>query len=129
LLFFRLGEQPRRAIKREATVEAPAGGDRSNHSSPEENLGAPSPVDPGDQDIDTAATNAYDEFASERGDITQDEPAQAQSNPTVGGDAIDNDADPIGLHDPASMPRGEDDPVVLERSPEFHDRPGSGKYR
>jgi hypothetical protein len=128
LLFSKLGEQPRRAIKREATVEAPASGDRSNHLSREENLGAPSAVDPSDQDIDTAATNAYDEFASERGDITQDEPAQAQSNPTIG-DASDNDADPIGLHDPASMPRSEDDPVVLERSPEFHDRPGSGKYR
>ncbi len=109
-------------------MEAPAGGDRSNHPSSEENLGAPSAVDPGNRDIDTAATNAHDWFASERGDTTQDEPAQAQSNPTVG-DAIDNDADPIGLHDPASMPRSEDDPVVLERSPEFHDRPGSGKYR
>jgi hypothetical protein len=128
LLFVRLGKRSRRAIKREATVEAPAGGDRSNHPSSEENLGTPSAVDPGDQDIDTAATNAHDELASERGDTTQDAPAQAQSNPMVG-DAIDNDADPIGLHNPASMPRGEDDPGVFERSPEFQDRPGSGKHR
>ena len=121
LLFIRLGKQPRRAIKREATVEAPAGGDRSNHPSSEESLGTGA-VEPGDQDIHTAATNAHDELASERGDTTQDAPKLPQSNPAVG-DAIDNDADPIGLHDPASMPRGEDDPVVLERSPEFHDLP------
>jgi hypothetical protein len=112
-------------------VHAPANSDQSTHSSPLERSDTPSTVDAGDQDIDTAATNAYDEFASERGDTatdreTPERDAHAQTNV---GDAIDNDAPPIGLHDPSSMPRGEDDPVVLDRSPEFHDRPGSGKYR
>jgi hypothetical protein len=95
--------------------------------SPQENAVTPTAVDPGDQDIDTAATNAYDEFASERGDAIQ-EPTQAHSTVATG-DAIDNDDAPIGPHDPSSMPRAEDDAAVRERSPEFNDRPGSGKYR
>ena len=108
-------------------MNAPTNGDQSSDSSPQQHVAAPAAVDPGDQDIDTAATDAYDEFASERGDATQTPP-----DPGVisgAGDAIDNDAAPIGLHDPSSMPRGEDDAAVRERSPEFHDRPGSGKYR
>jgi hypothetical protein len=112
-------------------VDAPAKSDQSSHSSPNESVDAPGLGDAGDQDIDTAATTAYDEFASERGASRTDRNAEerdAHSRPNVG-DAIDNDAPPIGLHDPASMPRGEDDPIVLDRSPEFHDRPGSGKYR
>ena len=112
-------------------MDAPAKSDQSNHPSPPEHADAPGAVDAGDQDIDTAATNAYDEFASGRGDTAADRDASdhdAHTHPNAG-DAIDNDAPPIGLHDPASMPRGEDDPVVLDRSPEFHDRPGSGKNR
>ena len=109
-------------------MNAPTNRDQSSHSSPQQNAGAPNPVDPGDQDIDTAATGTYDEFASERGDQVQ--PSPDASAPTAkAGDAIDNDDVPIGLHDPSSMPRGEDDATVRERSPEFHDRPGSGKYR
>jgi hypothetical protein len=112
-------------------VDAPANSDQSSHSSPQERPVAPETVDHGDQDIDTAATNAYDEFASERGDSsTNQQPPQRDTYARHdAGDAVDNDAPPIGLHDPSSMPRWEDDPVVLERSPEFHDRPGSGKYR
>jgi hypothetical protein len=100
---------------------------QSSHPSPEQNVQAPNDaIDPGDQDIDTAATNVDDELASERGELTTAEPIEAN---VAYGDAIDNDATPIGPHDPASMPRAEDDAEVLERSPEFHDRPGSGKYR
>jgi hypothetical protein len=110
-------------------VNAPTNGDQSSHSPPQENVGTPSAVDPGDQDIDTAATNAYDEFASERGDAVQEPTPTSSSSSAAAGDAVDNDAPPIGLHDPSSMPRAEDDATVLERSPEFNDRPGSGKYR
>lgn len=109
-------------------MNAPTNGDQSSHSSLQQNVAAPNAVDPGDQDIDTAATGAYDEFASERGDARQTSPDASVASPSAG-DAIDNDGTPIGLHDPSSMPRGEDDATVRERSPEFHDRPGSGKYR
>ena len=34
----------------------------------------------------------------------------------------------INARTPDSMPRGEDDEESRARSPEFHDRPGSGKY-
>jgi hypothetical protein len=34
----------------------------------------------------------------------------------------------IDAQDPDRMPRAEDDERTLEGSPEFHDRPGSGKY-
>jgi hypothetical protein len=109
-------------------VNAPTNGDQSSHSSPPQNAAAPDAVDPGDQDIDTAATGAYDEFASERGDARQTSRDANVTNASAG-DAIDNDSAPVGVHDPSSMPRGEDDATVRERSPEFHDRPGSGKYR
>ena len=111
-------------------MDAPANSDQSNHSSPQEHADGDA-VDHGDQDIDTAATNAYDEFASERGGSDSGHQTTRRDTlaPLNAGDAVDNDATPIGLHDPSSMPRGEDDPVVLQRSPEFHDRPGSGKYR
>jgi hypothetical protein len=109
-------------------VSAPA---NSNPSSPSPPPEAPNEsdqsTDAGDQDIDTAATNAYDEFASERGDVNES-PDERPSR-LADGDAPDNDGKPIGLHDPSSMPRAEDDETVRRRSPEFHDRPGSGKYR
>lgn len=34
----------------------------------------------------------------------------------------------INAQTPASMPRAEDDEATRARSPEFHDRPGSGKH-
>ncbi len=110
------------------TVNAPTNGNQSSHSSPQRNLDAPGAVDPGDQDIDTAATDAYGELSSATGDDTQTSPDSGGTN-AAAGHAVDNDDAPIGLHDPASMPRGEDDATVRERSPEFHDRPGSGKHR
>ena len=106
----------------------PTNSNPSSHSTPREEAGALTAVDAGDQDIDTAATNAYDECASERGDCT-DVPADSAAASAAAGDAVDNDDAPIGLHDPSSMPRGEDDAAVREHSPEFHDRPGSGKHR
>ncbi|MGH9383529.1 MAG: hypothetical protein ACRD2N_04485 [Vicinamibacterales bacterium] len=71
--------------------------------------------------------DADDEFASQRRDVSQESSAPYQ--PAAFGDAVDNDGRPIGPHDPSSMPRAEDDAEVLERSPEFNDRPGSGNYR
>lgn len=34
----------------------------------------------------------------------------------------------ISPQDPGSMPRAEDDADTLAHSPEFHDRPGSGRH-
>lgn len=34
----------------------------------------------------------------------------------------------IATDTPSSMPRAEDDVATRARSPEFHDRPGSGKH-
>ncbi len=34
----------------------------------------------------------------------------------------------INAQTPSSMPRGEDDDATRAQSPEFHDRPGSGKH-
>jgi hypothetical protein len=34
----------------------------------------------------------------------------------------------INAQTPSSMPRAEDDEATRARSPEFHDRPGSGKH-
>ena len=34
----------------------------------------------------------------------------------------------INAQTPNSMPRGEDDDQTRAHSPEFHDRPGSGRY-
>jgi len=44
-------------------------------------------------------------------------------------DAPGNQAKPIGPHNPASMHRREDDEQARAASPEFHDRPGSGRHR
>jgi hypothetical protein len=43
-------------------------------------------------------------------------------NPTIPVDESDNEAPAVAPTRPASMPRGEDDPVTRERSPEFHDQ-------
>lgn len=109
-------------------MNTPTNSDLSNHPTPRPDSSASSDVDPGDQDIDTAATAAHDELASVRGDWTAAPLLEAYTSIPLG-DAVDNNDKPIGLHDPSSMPRAEDDPLVRERSPEFHDRPGSGKYR
>ena len=34
----------------------------------------------------------------------------------------------INAQTPSTMPRGEDDDATRAHSPEFHDRPGSGKH-
>jgi hypothetical protein len=34
----------------------------------------------------------------------------------------------INAQTPGTMPRGEDDASTREHSPEFHDRPGSGRH-
>lgn len=39
---------------------------------------------------------------------------------------LDQQSQPISPQDPSSMPRAEDDEIVFEKSPEFHDRPGQG---
>lgn len=78
-----------------------------------------------DQDIDIAGTEADDEFR-ERHDRER-----------TGGDGTTNG--PLGIppddagvprgSDPKTLHRAEDDDVAFERSPEFHDQPGSGKQR
>jgi hypothetical protein len=42
--------------------------------------------------------------------------------------AAGEDAPPISPLDPSSMPRAEDDDESKANSPEFNDRPGSGKH-
>ena len=57
---------------------------------------------------------------------TEDSPQP--SDPALA-DAPDNHAKPIGPHDPASMHRREDDEQARAVSPDFTDRPGSGRHR
>lgn len=79
----------------------------------------------GDQDIDTAGTEADDEFR----DRHDSEPI-ATPDPTSGplGTEPDESQTPRG-NEPATLHRGEDDDVAYARSPEYHDRPGSGRDR
>jgi hypothetical protein len=82
-------------------------------------------MNPTDQDIDTAGTEA--------------DPEVAERNPGKGGAITDPTQHPQGAPpsdegqergttDPSTMHRAEDDGEAFARSPEFHDRPGSGKH-
>ena len=79
-----------------------------------------------DQDIDIAGTEADDEFRERHKDeqLTGPDPTAAP----VGGVPEDDDGMPRGS-EPQTLHRAEDDGVAYERSPEFHDQPGSGKDR
>jgi hypothetical protein len=79
-------------------------------------------MDHSDQDIDTAGTEADEEFR------------QRHQGERVGHDATTG---PLGIppdeaetprgSDPRTLHRAEDDDVAFEHSPEFHDQPGSGR--
>ena len=77
-----------------------------------------------DQDIDTAGTEADDEFR-ERHDRDRPE----GHDPTAGplGIPPDDENVPRGS-EPGTLHRAEDDEEAFERSPEFHDQPGSGRH-
>jgi hypothetical protein len=62
------------------------------------------------------------------GPTVRDEHSPQPPDPSMA-DAPDNQGKPVGPHDPASMHRREDDDEAMASSPDFHDRPGSGRLR
>jgi len=78
-----------------------------------------------DQDIDTAGTEADEEFRRRH-----DGEHVTGYDPTAGPAGVTPEAtdEPRGS-EPATLHRAEDDDVAFERSPEFHDPPGSGRHR
>jgi hypothetical protein len=74
-----------------------------------------------DKDIDTAGTDADDEFRERQkgAQLAGPEPTAEPLGATPDDD-VPRGSDPRTLH------RAEDDEVAFERSPEFHDQPGSG---
>jgi hypothetical protein len=78
-----------------------------------------------DQDIDTAGTEADDEFRERHeGDRV------AGHDVTTGPLGIPpDDTDVPRGSDPRTLHRAEDDDVAFERSPEFHDQPASVRHR
>lgn len=79
----------------------------------------------GDQDIDTAGTEADDEFR-ERHDGDPIAAPDVTKGPL--GHAPEESNTPRG-GEPATLHRAEDDDKAKARSPEYHDRPGSGRDR
>ena len=79
--------------------------------------------EPTDQDIDTAGTEADATFDERhRGErIHEPDPTKGPLGGTPETDKTERGSDPRTLH------RGEDDQAAFERSPEFHDQPGSGR--
>jgi hypothetical protein len=75
--------------------------------------------DSGDQDIDTAGTEA-DGSSTAAGPAAR-ATGQAQSPDKSYADAPDNEHRPVSPLDPASMPRREDDDDARARSSDFHD--------
>ena len=76
-----------------------------------------------DQDIDTAGTEADDDFRQRH-----EHEGVAGDDVTTGPLAIPPDeAETPRGSDPRTLHRAEDDDVAFERSPEFHDQPGSGR--
>ena len=76
----------------------------------------------GDQDIDTAGTEADDESPTAAGPAARKR-GRASSPDASYADAPDNEKRPIGAHDPGSMHRREDDGEAMAHSPDFHDAP------
>jgi hypothetical protein len=85
-------------------------------------------ADAGDQDIDTAGTEADDEQPS-----PLPPPARRSGSPrrppASMADAPENQAAPIGPHAPASLHRREDDDWARAASPDFHDRLDNGSHQ
>lgn len=78
--------------------------------------------DSGDQDIDTAGTEADVESPTGAGPAAR-RPGRASSPGASYAEAADNERRPIGAHDPGSMHRREDDDEAMAHSPDFHDAP------
>jgi hypothetical protein len=76
-----------------------------------------------DQDIDTAGTEADDDFR-QRHEHERDAGHDVTTGPL--GIPPDEAETPRGS-DPGTLHRAEDDDVAFERSPEFHDQPASGR--
>jgi len=88
----------------------------------------------GDQDIDTAGTEADDESATAAGPAARRR-GQATPPDASYADAPDNEHKPIGPSDPGSMHRREDDDEARAHSSDFHDaaatvaRPAIDRHR
>jgi hypothetical protein len=80
----------------------------------------------GDQDIDTAGTEADDTLDEDRRPVRH-EPA-GTSPDKAPGDITDDTRRSTGVHDASTMPRAEDDRTYTG-SPEFHDVPRRRKSR
>jgi len=78
--------------------------------------------DSGDQDIDTAGTEADAESPAGAAPAAR-QPGRASSPDASFADAADNERRPIGAHDPGSMHRREDDAEAMAHSSDFHDAP------
>jgi hypothetical protein len=76
--------------------------------------------DSGDQDIDTAGTEADDNSATATGPAARRK-GQAEAPDAKYADAPDNEHRPIGASDPGSMHRREDDDKAQAHSSDFHD--------
>ena len=77
-------------------------------------------TDHGDQDIDTAGTEADDESATAIGPSARRRGRAAAPDASFA-DAPGNEHRPIGPSDPASMHRREDDAEAMAHSSDFHD--------
>jgi hypothetical protein len=75
----------------------------------------------GDQDIDTAGTEADVESPTAAGPSSR-KPGRTTSPDASFADAPDNERTPIGAHDPGTMHRREDDDEAMAHSSDFHDR-------
>lgn len=87
---------------------------------PVEAVSGPDGDSRGDQDIDTAGTEADTEATgagpSSRRQGRTDAPDASYA------EAPDNEQRAVGAHDPGSMHRREDDDEAMARSSDFHDR-------
>ena len=82
----------------------------------------------GDQDIDTAGTEADTEPSSASGPSSRSRGRAAAPDASLA-DAPENEHRPIGAHDPGTMHRREDDAEAMAHSPDFHGRPVIDRHR
>lgn len=79
--------------------------------------------DSGDQDIDTAGTEADPDPMTSTGPSARKGGAPRAPDARMA-DAPGNENPPIGSHNPGSLHRREDDEEVRLNTPEFHNQPG-----
>jgi hypothetical protein len=82
----------------------------------------------GDQDIDTAGTEADGESMTAMGAAARRDGAPHAPDPSYA-DAPENQRPPVGAHNPGSMHRHEDDAQARARSSDFHDVPDPGSHQ